>query len=38
MSVFFTLSFVVQVVASVNMADESKRPKVTAESTWNFEV
>ncbi|CAK9317231.1 unnamed protein product [Citrullus colocynthis] len=27
-----------KIVASVNMADESKRPKVTAESTWNFEV
>ncbi|XP_022982048.1 outer envelope pore protein 24, chloroplastic-like [Cucurbita maxima] len=27
-----------KIVASVNLGDEPKRPKVTAESTWNFEV
>ncbi|XAR57884.1 hypothetical protein NMG60_11026170 [Bertholletia excelsa] len=29
---------VFKISASVNLAEESKRPKLTAESTWNFDI
>lgn len=33
-----TLSFVLQILASVNLAEEKKIPKLSAETTWNFEM